>query len=139
MSFFMRLLNSLRGNKAKTEQVSDSWWLQAHRATPQAYEQEDGSKFLLFTLTEDTDTILPLAPRKQYQIDGETPENIYLGLFSLTEDRSLGKYPYDDCIGELKQIAVEIREQNILVSGMSLLEMRLFIDKVASVGQTDGD
>lgn len=105
-------------------------WSQAHQAAPQAYQNSDGTPFLVFTLTEGTDTILPMDPRQMYKVKGKEIRDIRLGLVSLTDNEVIGDMPYYLCTRVLTENTVESRPPFALVRGMSLQEMNDLLDEV---------
>lgn len=46
-------------------------WSEAYKANPKVYEK-DGTLMVGFALTEDTDSLFPLYPEKQWDIPGKT-------------------------------------------------------------------
>ncbi len=46
-------------------------WSEAYKANPRVYEK-DGTLMVGFALTEDTDSLFPLYPEKQWDIPGKT-------------------------------------------------------------------
>lgn len=115
-----------------------SIWDKAHEAKPQAYSKEGEEPFIVFTLTEDTDTILPVDPKKMYKIDGKEVYDFRLGLFSLTEDRIIGTLPYDVCVRFLLEYVKEKREPEVLIRGLHHDELtKLFKDAYEAQKERD--
>ncbi len=112
------------------EEKEQDRWSQAHQANPQAYQDSNGSPFLVFTVTEETDTILPMDPRQMYKIKGKEVRDIRLGLVSTSEDQVIGDLPYYLCSETLAANTVESRPPFALVRGMSLEEMKTLIEEV---------
>lgn len=105
-------------------------WSRAHQAGPQGYQNADGTPFLVFTMTEGADTILPMDPRQMYKVKGKEIRDIRLGLVSADDGQVIGDLPYYLCSGVLSENAVESRPPFVLVRGMSLEEMNDLMDKV---------
>lgn len=112
------------------EEKEQDRWSQAHQANPQAYQDSNGSPFLVFTVTEETDTILPMDPRQMYKIKGKEVRDIRLGLVSTSEDQVIGDLPFYLCAETLAANTVESRPPFALVRGMSLEEMKTLIEEV---------
>ena len=109
-------------------------WDGAYKASPKAYKTPEGKLMLSFTLTEDTDTILPMYPSMMYKVQGQTVEDIRLGLFSLSEDRVLGQIPYQDAAAVLGAYAVEAHTPYVMIRGMSNSELHDVIEKGKAEG-----
>lgn len=119
------------GSGAETaSDAPEDRWSQAHQAMPQAYQNAGGSPFLVFTLTEETDTILPLDPREMYKMNGKEVRDIRLGLVSLKEDQVIGDLPYYLCTGFLADKIVESRPPFALIGALTEDEMQQLIDAV---------
>ena len=104
-------------------------WEQAFKASPKAYKSPEGTLMLSFTLTEDTDTVLPMFPSNMYKVQGQTVEDIRIGFFSLTEDKVLGQLPYADAAAVLGAYAVEARNPYVMIRGLSNDELHEVIEK----------
>ncbi len=59
-------------------------WQEAYRANPRAYEMEDGGLLVNFALTEDTDSLFPLVPEENWQIESKTINKWILSIDSIT-------------------------------------------------------
>ena len=116
------------GEEAASDVPKDRW-SQAYQAMPQAYQNAGGAPFLVFTLTEDTDTILPLDPRQMYPVNGKEVRDIRLGLVSITKEQVIGDFPYYLCTGFLADKIVESRPPFVLIGAMSLEEMQELVQK----------
>ncbi|MCR5795601.1 MAG: DUF4241 domain-containing protein [Solobacterium sp.] len=104
-------------------------WEQAFKASPKAYKSPEGPLMMSFTLTENTDTILPMFPSTMYRVQGQTVRDIRIGFFSLSEDKVLGQLPYGDAAAVLGAYAVEARNPYVLIRGLSNDELHEVIEK----------
>lgn len=113
--------------KKKEEPVQEKQekgpWELSYQAKPQAYQNEEGKAVLVFTLTEGTDTILPMDPVRMFQVGGKPFEDIRLGFCSLKEDRIIATLPFYACIHALSGYLAGVREPYVLVKGLSHEEM----------------
>lgn len=116
MSIFDRL------KKGKKKEL----WDAAYEANPYFYEGEDVQPFGVFTLTEDTDTILSKDPRSEYNVEGERLETWKLIFVSITKDEVIGEMEYYEAIQLLKNYAADENRESILVRGLTLQEMESF-------------
>ena len=102
---------------------ADAAWQRAYEAEPQAFELEEGGLMAGFTLTETVDTILPVAPEAQYEIEGESISLWALTFFSLTRDEVLGTLEYHRALRRLQPYLTDAREGSLLIRGLTLEEM----------------
>ena len=102
---------------------ADAAWQRAYEANPQAFELEEGGLMAGFTLTETVDTILPVAPEAQYEIEGESISLWALTFFSLTRDEVLGTLEYHRALRRLQPYLTDAREGSLLIRGLTLEEM----------------
>jgi hypothetical protein len=72
-------------------------------------------------LTEDTETILPKAPR--FAVEGKEVSEYKLMLVSITKDGVIGSCDYFDAIRKLEAYKLDSDNDNILVKGLSLSEL----------------
>ena len=114
----------------KFNKKTESIWENAYQAKPQAYRKEDGEPFIIYTLTEDTPTILPMDPKRMVGIDGKPLEDFRLGLVSITEKKVIDTLPFYSCIHALSGFVQEIREPYVLIRALTHHEMKLIQDYV---------
>lgn len=113
MGLFSRL------KKGKTNDEKDP----AYVARPNFYEDEEGNPFGAFALTENSETILPKAPQKRYQVDGKQVTDWKLVLVSTTKDTAIGYCDYFQTLEKLESYILEVHDDTILVKGLSLNEL----------------
>ena len=126
----MGLFDFLKKDTKKTEEAHDRW-SQAYQAKPAAYRKDD-KKFIAFTITEDTETVFPMDPKRMFQLDGKPVDDFRIGFCSLKEDRILDTVPFYFCIRYLSQYVVETREPYVLLRGLSHDEMQKIVTDVRS-------
>ena len=114
----MGLFDKFKKNEKKENVIT---WEDAYEANPSFYSKPDGSPFGAFALTEDTDTILPKAPR--YAVSGTEVTEYKLMLVSITKDGVIGDCDYFDAIKKLEAFAVDSNDDNLLIRGLSLSEL----------------
>lgn len=134
MSLYMSVLKIVHRKRENGENNSTSRWEEARRVFPKRFEQKNGSNLLVVSLTEGTDTILPLNPGALFQIGGREPDKILLELFSKSKGRVIAKLPYEESLEALLEIAVEKRDQNVLIPGLSRAEINLLIEEIGFEG-----
>jgi hypothetical protein len=99
-------------------------WGEAYRANPKVYARKDtGALFGNCTLTEDTDTILPLRPESTWAADGRPIPEWILSLVSLTEKRVLGQMDYQEAMKRLRPFSLAESEGWILIRAMTHAEL----------------
>lgn len=99
-------------------------WKDAYRVNPAVYQNRDKGTFLgNCTLTEDTDSLLPLHPENQWAADGKPIQNWILSIVSLTEDRVLGQIAYQEAMGRLRRFSLAESEGWILIRAMTHAEL----------------
>ena len=108
---------------------ADDAWSEAYEANPHAFGLDEGGVLISFTLTETVDTILPISPEKEYEIEGETISKWLLIFFSLTEDENLCVLEYHRALQLLQPYVMETRDSHILIRGLSLAEMKSILSK----------
>lgn len=101
-------------------------WEEAYRANPKVYEMENGNLLVGFALTEDTDSIFPLYPEKQWAIEGKTIEKWIITAVSLTntKDSIIGQIEYHEAMKRLSPYVIKtVDDYWILLRGMTHKEL----------------
>ena len=109
--------------------VSADRWTLADKAAPQGHQNADGSPFIMFAMREETDTVLPIDPRKMYPVNGKKIRDFRLVLVNAS-DEVIGALPYYFCWETLADNIVENRPPFTLVRGMTAEEMDDLIEAV---------
>lgn len=122
------LLFEMGTDNSRDVEPSDAW-SQAYEASPHVFELEKGGLMVSFTFSETVDTILPVAPKTQYEIDGETISMWALTFVSLTKDENLGFLEYHKALQRLQPYILETRNDYILIRGLSLAEMECVLSE----------
>ncbi|MCM1166671.1 MAG: hypothetical protein NC299_09435 [Lachnospiraceae bacterium] len=95
-------------------------WQEAYTANPRVYEHEDGTIIVGFALTEDTDSLFPLAPEKQWAIEGKTIGKWIISIVSLTENGAvLGTMEYHRAMERLKPYFLADKDGWTLIAGLT--------------------
>ena len=63
-------------------------WSEAYKANPKVYEKPDGTLMVGFALTEDTDSLFPLYPEKQWNIPGKTISEWKISFVTLPDKKN---------------------------------------------------
>lgn len=126
----MGLFDFLKKKEEKTEETEKGPWELAYQARPQAYRTPEGGQMISFVLTEGTDTILPMDPRRMCRADGKEIDDFRLAFCSLQEDGIIASLPYYACIPALADHVMDAREPFVLVGAMSSEEMKELCAKV---------
>lgn len=101
-------------------------WKEAYRANPRAYEMENGNLLIGFAITEDTDSIFPLYPEKQWAAEGKTIEKWIITMISLTkpQDRIIGQMEYHEAMKRLHPYVIKtVDDYWILIRAMTHSEL----------------
>ncbi|MCM1090904.1 MAG: DUF4299 domain-containing protein [Muribaculum sp.] len=98
-------------------------WNDAYRANPHLYETEDGGLLVNFALTEDTDSIFPLAPEEHWAVEGKTINKWILSIVSITKDGVIGTIEYHKAIERLKEHFLVEKDGWALIEGLNLNEL----------------
>ncbi len=122
------LLFEMGANNSADAEPGDAW-SQAYEANPHVFELENGGLMVSFTFSETVDTILPVAPEIQYEIEGEAISLWALTFVSLTKDENLGFLEYHKALQRLHPYILETRGDYILIRGLSLAEMECVLSE----------
>ena len=99
-------------------------WRDAYRANPKVYARKDtGALFGNCTLTEDTDTILPLRPESTWTAEGRPIPEWILSTVSLTENRVLGQMEYQEAMNRLRPFSLAASDGWVLIRAMTHAEL----------------
>lgn len=98
-------------------------WRDAYRANPRIYETEDGGLLVNFALTEDTDSIFPLAPEEHWAVAGKTINKWILSIVSITKDGVIGTIEYHKAIERLREHFLVEKDGWALIEGLNLNEL----------------
>ena len=99
-------------------------WGEAYRANPKVYARKDtGALFGNCTLTEDTDTILPLRPESTWTAEGRPIPEWILSTVSITENRVLGQMEYQEAMNRLRPFSLAASDGWVLIRAMTHAEL----------------
>ena len=99
-------------------------WGEAYRANPKVYARKDtGALFGNCTLTEDTDTILPLRPESTWTAEGRPIPKWILSTVSITENRVLGQMEYQEAMNRLRPFSLAASDGWVLIRAMTHAEL----------------
>lgn len=96
-------------------------WDEAYVSAPHFYSNDKVQPFGAFSLTEDTETILPLRPA--YKVDDQPITEWKLILVSITKNGVLGEMDYHAALKALQPYVVDERSDSILLRRLTLDEM----------------
>lgn len=99
-------------------------WDTAYIAKPNFYTDQNGSIFGAFALTENTTTILPNNPQRNYQVDGKSVTDWRLVFVSTTEDAILFELNYFEAFTCLEEYIIDHDSKSTLIKGLSFEEIR---------------
>ncbi|MDE5721506.1 MAG: DUF4299 domain-containing protein [Clostridia bacterium] len=108
-------------DKFKKKEIND--WENAYAGNPNFYNGKDGKPFGAFALTEGTLTTIPKNPRLLYKVDNTEVNEWKLILVSTTNNVVLGNMNYYEAINKLMKFAIDEKDNNILIRGLSLEEL----------------
>ena len=97
-------------------------WQEAYEANPRAYEKDD-SVLIGFALTEDTDSLFPLSPEKQWSLEGKTISQWMITMVSLTKDGIVGQMEYHEAMKRLQPYVIASGGDWVLIRGLTYEEM----------------
>ena len=100
-------------------------WQGAYRANPGVYEKADSGILVSFALTEDTPSLFPLLPEKQWALPGKTIGLWMITMVSLTNPLGgiIGQMEYHQAIGRLEPFILLKRGNWALIRGMTHQEL----------------
>ena len=98
-------------------------WDNAFKANVNCYGKEGEEPFGALVLTEDTPTILPKEPWKQYALDGRPLTDWKLVLVSITKKGVVGIIDYAAAMEKLTAYLWDQRQDCVLTWGLSLAQL----------------
>lgn len=98
---------------------------EAYKANPKAYEKTDGTMLVNFALTEDTDSLFPIVPEKQWALDGKIINEWTITMVSLTNPLGgiIGQMEYHEAIKRLEPFIIAKIDNWALIRAMSHEEL----------------
>lgn len=100
-------------------------WQEAYQANPHVHTMdEDDSIIVSFALTEDTDSLFPVVPEEQWQIEGKDIDKWIISIVSITKDWSvIGIIEYHEAIKRLEKYFLAQKDGWALIRGLTYEEM----------------
>ena len=101
-------------------------WQSAYRANPHLYEKEDEGKLIVsFALTEDTDSLFPYFPEKQWQVSGKEIGLWLMNFVSLTNPQGgiIGQMEYHEAMKRLQPYVLANADGWVLIRAMTHAEL----------------
>lgn len=94
---------------------------EAYQANPKCYEKEDGTLLVDFALTEDTDSLFPIAPEEQWGIEGKTISEWIITMVSLTKPQGgiIGQMENHEAIKRLEPFIIFKQDNWALIRAMT--------------------
>ena len=105
----------------------DNNWNDAYKANVEFFRKDDDKPFGVFTLTENTKTILPKNPH--HLVDGKEINEYKLMIVSITKNDVIADLDYFNALNKLDDFIIDSNDNEILVKGLSLEELELLISK----------
>lgn len=118
--------NNINQKELLSSEEINQMWKEAYRANPRAYRMENGNLLVGFALTEDTPSIFPLYPEKQWAVEGKTIEKWIITMVSITnsKDSIIGQMEYYEAIKRLSPYVIKtVDDYWILLRGMTHKEL----------------
>ena len=117
----MGLFDRLKGKKTVD-------WSAAYTAEPKFYGKPDGTPFGAIALTEGTQTALPTAPQKAYQVDEKPVASWRMVLVSTTRGGVIGDADYFAVLAKAAPYQLDSREDAVLLRGLTAEELEGLAD-----------
>ena len=95
-------------------------------STPHFYSKGDGSVFGSFALTESTETILPIDPRREYKVDGKTVNEWKMILISTSLNKIIAETDYYEIIEKMREDSL-IKDKTVVIKALTLEKMKELI------------
>lgn len=111
--------------KRKKEDV----WKDAYQGEPRVYQKPDGEYFGAFALTEETKTVLPSNPEKQFSVNGKSINEWKIMFVSTSKQDIIGDLPYSEAVKRLEAFILERKDNLMLVKELTLKELETIIVK----------
>ncbi len=119
--------------KKQMHQATPQQWKDAYSASPRAYERNDGTILMGFALTEDTDSIFPILPEKQWAVQGKTIGEWMITMVSLSRPQGgiIGQMEYHQAMERLEPFILEKNDNLALIRAMTHEELSGLFDHAA--------
>ena len=119
--------------KKQMHQTTPQQWKDAYSASPRAYERNDGTILMGFALTEDTDSIFPILPEKQWAVQGKTIGEWMITMVSLGRPQGgiIGQMEYHQAMERLEPFILEKNDNLALIRAMTHEELAGLFDHAA--------
>ncbi|MBD5383941.1 MAG: DUF4299 domain-containing protein [Ruminococcaceae bacterium] len=98
-------------------------WKNAYEANSSLYKNDKGSIVVACALTEDTDSIFPLAPEEHWGMSGVKIDKWIISIVSITEADVVGQLEYHEAMKLLEPYFLDVRDGWALIRGLSFEEM----------------
>ena len=100
-------------------------WQEAYQANPHVHTMdEDDSIIVSFALTEDTDSLFPVVPEEQWQIEGQNIDKWIISIVSITKDWSvIGIIEYHEAMNRLEKYFLAQKDGWALIRGLTYEEL----------------
>ena len=108
-------------NKKQSKDVNN-----AIISTPHFYSKGDGSVFGAFALTESTETILPIDPRREYKIDGKIVNEWKMILISTSLNKVIAETDYYEIIEKMREDSL-VKGKTVVIKALTLEKMKELI------------
>ncbi len=95
-------------------------------SNPHFYSKGDGSVFGAFALTESTETILPIDPRREYKVDGKIVNEWKMILISTSLNKVIAEADYYKIIEKLRNDSL-IKGKFVEIKALTLEKMKELI------------
>ncbi len=112
----------------KKENDLNKRWQGAYRANPHLYSNDEGSLIVGFALTEDTDSLFPVVPEKQWAIEGKTIDKWIISIVSITRDSVIGTIEYHEAVKRLEKHFLAEKDGWALIGAMTLEQLERLFD-----------
>ena len=101
-------------------------WEEAYRANPHLYEKEEEGKLIVsFALTEDTDSLFPYYPEKQWKVPDKEISLWMITMISLTnpEGGVIGQMEYHEAMNRLQPYILANADGWVFIRAMTHAEL----------------
>ncbi|MCR5836875.1 MAG: DUF4299 domain-containing protein [Lachnospiraceae bacterium] len=95
-------------------------------SNPHFYSKGDGSVFGAFALTESTETILPIDPRREYKVDGKIVNEWKMILISTTLNKVIAETDYYEIIEKMREDSL-VKDKTVVIKALTLEKMKELI------------
>lgn len=103
-------------------------WNGAYQAKPMVYKKPDGTLFAGFALTEDTDSLFPLHPEKQWAVSGKIISEWNISFVTLPDKKDpdgkvVGMVEYHRAMERLEQYFIASGDDYRLIRALTKAEL----------------